>query len=64
MIAGSSMHNQRIERFWRDLFVGCTHYMEEIGLVDANNLLHLWCLHLIYVPYINYSIEKHGPIML
>ena len=24
-ISGRSVHNQRIERFWRDLFVGCTY---------------------------------------
>ena len=46
MITGKSTHNQRIERFWRDLFSGCVchffHNLEEIGLLsvdDPNDML-------------------------
>ena len=64
IIPGQSVHNQRIERFWRDLFVGCTcvfyhlfYHMEEIGLLDPLNDVHMFCLHFVYKPYINYTIK-------
>ena len=63
-IVGSSVHNQRIERFWRDLFIGCTgifyhlfYYLEETGILDPNDEIHLFCLHFVYIPYINYAIQ-------
>ena len=64
IIPGQSVHNQRIERVWRDLFVGCTcvfyhffYHMEKISVLDPVNEVHLFCLHLVYKPYINYTIK-------
>lgn len=63
IISGRSVHNQHIERFWRDLFVGCTclfyqlfYHLEDVGLLNPDDPIHLWCLHFIYIPYINNSL--------
>lgn len=64
IIPGRSVHNQRVERFWRDLFVGCIsvfyhlfYHMEDTGLLDPLNSSDLFCLHFVYKPYINYAIK-------
>ena len=64
IITGRSVHNQRVERFWRDLFYGCIsvfyylfYHLEDCGLLDATSDLDLYCLHLVYLPYINYSMK-------
>ena len=54
MITGKSIHNQRIKRFWRDLFTGCIclfYYLfrnlEEIGLLSVDDPKDMFALHFV-----------------
>ena len=64
-ITGPSTRNQRIERLWRDVFENCLHVyyslfyiLEDNGVLDVNNEIHLHTLHYIYVPRINRSLSS------
>ena len=39
------------------------YYLEEIGLLDPLDTIHLYCLHYVYT-YINYTIKMRGLITL
>lgn len=52
VIVGSSIHNQRVERFNRDINVHIAQVfgpklreLEELGLLDINNETDMFCLH-------------------
>ena len=64
VIAGKSVRNQHVERFWRDLFQGSLslfynlfYHLEETGLLDPLDPVHLFCLHYVYLPLINQSLN-------
>ena len=65
MIVGSSVHNQRVERLWRDmhrcvtlLFYRLFYFMENQGILDPINERDLYALHYVFLPRINLSLSK------
>ena len=67
IIKGSSVHNCRVERMHRDVYAGVLcfyaqlfHEMENNGILDPLNNLHLHCLHHICLPRLNRSLEEFG----
>ncbi|XP_057311502.1 uncharacterized protein LOC130649269 [Hydractinia symbiolongicarpus] len=65
VITGLSMHNQRIERLWRDLviqvvdyFKGIFYFMEQQEMLDPVNDVDLYALHSVFLPRINRACEE------
>ena len=61
----TSIHNERIERLWRDvhrcivvLYADLFRRMETDGKLDALNEVDLFCLHIVYLPRINETLDS------
>lgn len=64
VLTGSSVHNQRIERLWRDVTTAVSArykrhfiFMENEGILDPLNELDLYALHFVYLPRIKHALE-------
>lgn len=64
-ITGSSVHNTRIERFWRDVYeavsatyVSVFNELENQSALDPLNDVDMFCLHYIFLPRINASLHS------
>ncbi|PKC59663.1 hypothetical protein RhiirA1_324945, partial [Rhizophagus irregularis] len=63
-IGGSSVHNQRIERLWKDvhrvivmLFSSIFYFLEDNYGLNIENSIHMFALHYIFIPRINFALE-------
>uniref|UniRef100_A0A672GIA8 Integrase catalytic domain-containing protein n=1 Tax=Salarias fasciatus TaxID=181472 RepID=A0A672GIA8_SALFA len=64
-LTGSSVHNQRTERFNRDLNKNCRdvfapifYELESMETLDVDNESDLFCLHFVYIPRVNRTLEE------
>lgn len=64
-LVGSSVHNQRIERLWRDfhrcvtkLFYRLFYYLEYHGYLNPINEKDLYALHYVFLPRISRSVVE------
>lgn len=65
VVVGSSTHNERIERLWRDvhrcvavLYADLFREMESDGKLSCLNEVDMFCLHAVFLPRINSALDS------
>ena len=65
IITGNSVHNQQIERLWREVnrvvvsrFLNILLFLESRGAFDPNNETHIYALHFAFLPLINVALSE------
>ena len=61
----SLVHNQKIERHWRDVYCKVLdkyhrifYSMERMGILDVNNATHISVLHFVFGPRIQKDLDQ------
>jgi hypothetical protein len=64
VLSGSSVHNQRIERLWRDVYIKVIdrlyklfYHLEDYNALDVNNHVHMFCLHYVFLPRLDQALN-------
>lgn len=65
VITGTSVHNQRIERLWRDVnrvvvsrFLNIFLYLERNNVFNPSSEIHLFVLQLVYLDLVNEALRQ------
>lgn len=65
VITGSSVHNERVERMWRDVnrcvvstFSETFRRLENDDILNPLNEVDMYCLHVIFIPRINKCLTE------
>ena len=65
VLTGSSVHNERIERLWRDVtrcvsssFIDMFYELEGEGILDPSNEVDVFCLQVVFLPRINKQLSE------
>ena len=57
-ITGQSVHNQKIEGLWRDVYVGCFLILfEEYELLQVTSEKEMYVLHYVFIPRLNVQLD-------